>query len=193
MRGFVRARMRPGITYAATNTAVILVAPQPDLSPDIPSLVRLVGTARAAGIGVIYAPMGQAAADGPVSPSQQAINDAGLLRPGSPGAAVHPGLIVAEDDTVLEPFRGMSAFTNPALAATLADAGLDRVIIAGSRTDIEVDSTARDALEAGLHTTVISNCCTGSSRTGHLAAVTTTLPRLVHAVLTLDDIARLLQ
>lgn len=56
--------------------------------------------------------------------------------------------------------------------------------------DIEIDSTARDATEAGLHVTVVSDCCIGSSPDRHEAAIVTTLPRLVHAVLTLEDLAR---
>ena len=191
MRGLVAVRMRSQIDYTASNSAVILVAPQRDLIGDAPALAGLVNMARAAGISVIYAPMGQPT-DGWTNPtpSQQAINDAGLLRAGSPGADIHPTVAPAEDDIVMPPFTGLSAFTLPTLGLTLAGMHLDHAIIAGARTDIEIDSTARDATEAGLHTTVVSDCCTGSSPEGHHATVCTTLPRLVHAVLTFADLTQ---
>ncbi|WP_020102154.1 isochorismatase family cysteine hydrolase [Mycobacterium sp. 360MFTsu5.1] len=195
MRGLVATRMRSQIAYTATDSAVILVAPQRDLLVgEASNQARLVRTARAAGISVIYAPMTQPY-DGWTNPtpSQQAIGDAGLLRPGSPGADIHPALSAAEGDIVMPPFEGLSAFAHTALALTLASRQCDHVIIAGARTDIEVDSTARDATEAGLHTTVVSDCCTGSSREGHDGTVKTTLPRLVHAVLTLSELTPLVR
>ncbi|CAM3614287.1 cysteine hydrolase family protein [Smaragdicoccus niigatensis] len=190
MRGFIAARMRPHLHYGSADTAVILVAPQSDLlAGDVSNLTRLVGVARDAGITVIYAPMAQPEGGRPtLTPSQQAILEAGILRAGTRGADIHPELAATEDDIVLEPFAGLSAFTNPELFAALAASQLGRVIVAGARTDIEVDSTARDALEAGLHTTVVSDCCTGSNPAAHQATVGTTLPRLVHAVLTLADL-----
>jgi nicotinamidase-related amidase len=193
MRALVAARMRPRTRYPAA-TAVILVAPQQDLlAGAVPNVAQLLHMSRAAHLTVIYAPMARPAVDWAVqTPSQRAISDHDSLRAGSPGAAIHPNLSPATDDTVLAPFAGLSAFTNTALGTTLAAAHLDHVIIAGCRTDIEVDSTARDATEAGLHTTVVSDCCVGSSPQGHQATVTTTLPRLVHAVVTLDDLAGLL-
>lgn len=195
MRGLVTVRMRHHTNYSATNTAVILVAPQQDLlAGTVSTVVRLVHMARGAGIRLICAPKAQPVADWAVQTrSQRTIADAGLLRAGSPGADIHPALGPLDDGDVLQPFPGLSAFTNTALYATLAGAHLDHVIIAGSRTDIEVDSTARDATEAGLHTTVVSDCCTGSSPDGHRATVQTTLPRLVHAVVTLADLPALLR
>lgn len=195
MRGLVAARMRSQIAYTATDSVMILVAPQRDLIVgEASNLAQLVRTARAAGISVIYAPMAQPDVGWKdPTPSQRAISDAGLLRAGSPGAEIHPALHAAEGDIVLPPFHGLSAFAHTGLALTLAGTRCDRVIIAGARTDIEIDSTARDATEAGLHTTVVSDCCTGSSREGHDATVTTTLPRLVHAVLTLDDLTPLMR
>ncbi|MDZ7883970.1 MAG: isochorismatase family cysteine hydrolase [Mycobacterium sp.] len=193
MRALVAARMRRRARYPAA-TAVLVVAPQQDLlTGAAPNLAQLLIMSRAAHLTVIYAPMARPAVDWAVqTPSQRTISDHDSIRAGSPGATIHPHLRPAPDDTVLTPFAGLSAFTNTALSETLATAHLDHVIIAGCRTDIEVDSTARDATEAGLHTTVVSDCCVGSSPQGHRATVTTTLPRLIHAVLTLDDLAGLL-
>lgn len=194
MRGLVAMRMRQRAPYPAANTAVIVVAPQRDmLGGAAANVAQLLGMARAARLGVIYAPLARPAAHwGAQTPSQRSIGDADLLRPGSPGADIHPALTPGTDDQVLQPFHGLSAFTNAALATTLAEAHVDHVLIAGSRTDIEVDSTARDATEAGLHTTIVSDCCAGSSPHGHQTTVRTTLPRLVHAVVTMADLPALL-
>lgn len=192
MRRFVGARMRPQIAYSATDTALIVVAPQRDLLVGgVSNLTQLVNTARTAGIRVIFAPMaapGSAATGLP--PGRQVLADAGLLRVGSPGADIPPDLGPIDGDIVLPPFDGLSAFTEPTLSFTLAQAGLDRVLVAGARTDIEIDSTARDAIEAGLHTTVVSDCCTGSHPDAHRATIDITLPRLVHAVLPVAELAR---
>jgi nicotinamidase-related amidase len=192
MRELVNKRMRPTIAYSPVDTAVILVAPQLDLlTGGVSNLATLLRAARGADIAVVYAPLAPPTQGSRhLTVSQQAILDADLLKVGSPGGQIHPELAAARDDIVLEPFTGLSAFTNPGLSTALENRGLHRVIIAGARTDIEVDSTARDATEAGLHVSVISDCCTGSSHDRHEAAVVTTLPRLVHAVLTLDDLAR---
>jgi nicotinamidase-related amidase len=193
MRELVSRRMRPTIAYSSADTALILVAPQTDLltgevSRGVASLLR---GARGTGIAVLYSPLAPPTEGRRLlAPSQKAILDAALLESGSPGAQIHPDLAAEHDDIVLEPFTSLSAFVNPALLATLVDRELHRVIIAGARTDIEVDSTARDATEAGLHTTVISDCCTGSSLDRHQASVNITLPRLIHAVLTLADLPK---
>ncbi|MGB6183033.1 MAG: isochorismatase family protein [Rhodococcus sp. (in: high G+C Gram-positive bacteria)] len=167
MRGLVTWRMRPRIAYSATDTAVLIVTSGPGVHPDdIPNGARLMRWARAAGISAIVTSRDRPAdCDAPDPPR------------GLPETVV-----------ILEPFPGLSAFTNPSVSATLADKHLDRVIIAGSRTDIEIDSTARDAIESGLHTTVVGDCCTGSSSAGHRATVDVTLPRLVHAVMNIDDL-----
>lgn len=190
MRRFVTAIMRKGRTYPATETALVLVATQTDLlTGDLAPLVQLAQSARELGITVIHAPMVRPPADKPnLTPAHRALHEADQLRAGTPGAQFHPDLTPSANDVVLEPFTGLSAFSNIQLADTLSTRRLHRVIIAGARTDIEIDSTARDATESGLHTTVIADCCNGTSPDGHRMTVLTTLPRLVHAVLTLDEL-----
>lgn len=194
MRLFVGMRMRPQLTYSAERTALILVAAQRGLLGDnVANMADLARLARSSGVTVIHAPLGvDVAGSGCRTPAQQAILDAAVIQSESPGADIHPDL-AAVSDIVLEPFTALSAFANPALSAALASHGVDRVIVAGARTEIEIDSTARDATEAGLHTTVVSDCCRGATPRGHQTTIGTTLPRLVHAVLTLDDLSPLLR
>lgn len=185
MRGLVARRMRPEIAYGPGDTAIVVVTPARKVRPDdLPNGMRLMRWARSNEVTVIMT-------------SRDDLAD--IAEPWSPNTV--PGKVVdlstdprtdlAANEVMLAPFPGLSAFTNPALSTTLAARQLDRVIIVGSRTDIEIDSTARDALETGLHTTVISDCCTGFSPAGHQSTVDITLPRLVHAVLTIDELPAL--
>lgn len=170
MRGLVTRRMRPHIVYSPKDTAIIVVTTAQNVRiGDLPNGVRLSKWARAADITVVSTSRGRLGGNGSTDPN--------AFRP--------------PDEVALDSFPGLSAFTNPTLATTLADSGFDRAIVVGSRTDIEVDSTARDATELGMHTTVISDCCTGSSPAAHRATVDVTLPRLVHAVLTIAELSEL--
>ncbi|MEV6657276.1 cysteine hydrolase family protein [Nocardia fluminea] len=187
MRGLVVRRMRPQIRYDRGDTAIIVVTSARAVRPgELPNGEELMRWARAADISVFSTSTNQLADTG-ASPKRRSGDEFDDL----PADALDLRSGLAANDVVLDPFPGLSAFTNPALLTALADRQLDRVIIVGSRTDVEIDSTARDATEAGLHTTVISDCCTGSSAVGHRATVDITLPRLVHAVLTLAELRAL--
>ncbi|MGY3555493.1 cysteine hydrolase family protein [Williamsia sp. R60] len=189
MRGLVAWRMRPQNTYHPSHTAVIVVAPTHNTRPDSPpNGVRLRRWARKADITVIVASRDQSAA---IDAAEQSADRGAGGEPVQPVQPVDESVDLADNELLIAPFPGLSAFTNPALLAALTDRQIDRVIVAGARTEIEVDSTARDALEAGLHTTVVSDCCVGFSPAGHKSTIDITLPRLVHAVLTLDELTAL--
>ncbi len=86
---------------------------------------------------------------------------------GSWGAEFHPGLLVSgevirkgtggEDGysgfTVKDPRSGDKKAT--ALGSLLHEKGIDRVVVLGLATDYCVGATARDAVQAGLDTTII--------------------------------------
>jgi nicotinamidase-related amidase len=194
--GLGAAAVRRQLAYAPIDTALLLVGPQPDLLPcadTVAALTRLLTTVRAAGLPVIYVPAARPTPRDGIrfpTPSQHAVFEDELLRPGSTGAGVHPELAPSAGDLVLAPHPRLSAFAQTGLAVSLSDLGIRRIVVAGARTDIEVDSTARDAVELGLQTTVVADCCTGTSPENHRATVSITLPRIVHGVLKLDEIAR---
>ena len=184
------------LAYDPSDTALLLVGPQPDLLPcadTVAALTRLVTTVRAAGLLAIYVPAARPAPRDQISfptPSQRATVEDGLLRPGSTGAGIHPELAPRDGDLVLAPHPRLSAFAQTGLATRLSDRGVRRIVLAGARTDIEVDSTARDGIELGLQTTVVADCCTGTSPENHRTTVSITLPRIVHGVLELNEITR---
>jgi len=117
------------------------------------------------------------------TPSQQAISSAGLLARGTSGMEIAERLSPAEGDTVLKPRTAISAFVGTGLMQSLQSRNISRLIVAGLRTDVEVDSTARDAAEHGFQTIVVSDACVGTTLANHEATLEMTLPRLVHAVL----------
>jgi nicotinamidase-related amidase len=194
-KGLAVAVLRRQLSYGSDDTAVVLIGTQRDLLADagvVARLVDLTATARAAGLPVVYTlalpPTPENGIRYP-TPSQRALLAGELLRPGTPGADIHPDLALQRDDIVMEPGAALSAFAGTELATRLAALGVQRIVVAGARTDVEVESTARDAVELGLQTTVVSDCCAGTRPWNHHASVATSLPRVVHGVLTLDHLA----
>jgi nicotinamidase-related amidase len=193
-KGLAVAALRRRLSYGSDDTAVVLVGTQRDLLADagvIARLVSLTAAARAAGLPVVYAlalpPIPENGIRHP-TPSQRALLASELLHPGTPGADVHPDLAPQRGDIVMTPGATLSAFAGTQLAARLSALGAERIVVAGARTDVEVESTARDAVELGLQTTVVSDCCAGTSPWNHQASIATTLPRVVHGVLSLDHV-----
>ncbi len=88
-----------------------------------------------------------------------AIKDAKAFQEGHPGSATVDEL-AAFGDRILEipGKRGLNAFAQTALAATLDSKQIEDVIVAGAVTSICIDSTARAAYERGMNVTVLSDC-----------------------------------
>ena len=193
-KGLAVGMLRRQLSYGSDDTAVVLVGTQRDLLADagvVARLVRLTAAARAASLPVVYVVALPPTPENGIrypTPSQRALLAGELLRPGTPGADIHPDLAPQRDDIVMKPSATLSAFVGTELAARLAALGAERIVVAGARTDVEVESTARDAVELGLQTTVVSDCCAGTSPWNHHASIATTLPRVVHGILTLDHL-----
>ena len=193
-KGLAVAILRRQLRYGSDDTAVEMVGTQRDVLADaavVARLVRLVAAARAAGLPVVYTLAVPPTPENGIrypTPSQRALLADQLLRPGTPGADIPSDLAPQRDDIVLKPGAPLSAFAGTELATRLLALGAERIVVAGARTDVEVESTARDAVELGLQTTVVSDCCTGTSPWNHHASIATTLPRVVHGVLTLDHL-----
>jgi hypothetical protein len=149
----------------ATNpsrTALVLInpiAPLTELDPSAASeLLQAAGAARSADSTVVIAHTASAA--------------------GSPTDT----LPVSDAEHVAT--TSLSAFRGTGLHESLTARGIDRLLVAGFPTNLDVDSTARHAVELGYHVTVLADACAAHDRTAHTAAITTTLPRIVHAIAT---------
>ena len=167
--GLAVSALRRQPAYERSDTALLLIGPQPDLLHDaatVCALTRLLTAFRAAGVPVIYAVAASPSPDNGIqfpTPSQRAILDDGLLNPGTIGAEIHPELAPKPGDLILAPHATLSAFAKTSLARRLSEAGTRRIVVAGARTDVEIDSTARDAAELGFQTTVFADGCIGTS------------------------------
>ena len=194
--GFAAASLRRRLAYPPSETALLLVGAQSDLlrsADTVSALARVLAMARAAGLTVIYAPAARPSSREVIrfpTPSQRAILVDGLLTPGSAGAEIHRALSPQPGELVMAPHASLSAFARTRLATRLSELRIRRIVVAGARTDVEVDSTVRDAVELGLQTTVVVDCCIGTSPENHRATSSITLPRIVHGVLKLDEIGR---
>ena len=90
------------------------------------------------------------------------IVDVGAFREGTPGSATIDDLR-RRGDRILEipGKRGLSAFSNTELGATLEARGIQEVVLAGVVTSICIDSTGRAAAERGYRVSVLSDCTAG--------------------------------
>ncbi|MBJ7348637.1 MAG: cysteine hydrolase [Thermoleophilaceae bacterium] len=168
VRKLAATAVRRRLAYPADQTALLLVGIQDDLfdSEDaLRRIDRLAAAARSAGLHVFWLPARGAGE--------------GLVKPHG-------------DDNVLPARTTLSAFAGSDLAKQLTLLGVDRVIVAGAHTDVEVDSTARDAVELGMQATVVRDCCVATSTRNEHATLNITLPRIVHGILTLDELLPLL-
>jgi isochorismatase family protein len=76
----------------------------------------------------------------------------------------------------------LSAFRGTGLHDLLTEHKIDRLLVAGFPTNLDVDSTARHAVELGYHVSVLAAACAAQDRAAHAATIKVTLPRIVHAV-----------
>ena len=90
------------------------------------------------------------------------IVDVGAFRKGDPGSETIEDLR-RRDDWILEipGKRGLNAFSNTELGATLETRGIEDVVLAGVVTSICIDSTGRAAAEQGYRVSVLSDCTAG--------------------------------
>ncbi len=64
-----------------------------------------------------------------------------------------------------------SAFTNPDLERHLREAGIETLIFAGVQTNVCIESTLRDAFNAGFNTVVVEDCVASHTPPLHAATL----------------------
>ncbi|MFN3351377.1 isochorismatase family protein, partial [Pseudorhodoplanes sp.] len=79
--------------------------------------------------------------------------------------------VAAEDHTVIK--NRYSAFIagSSQLERLLRSLGIDTVLIAGTKTNVCCESTARDAMMLDFKTVMVSDCCAALSDEEHRAAL----------------------
>jgi isochorismate hydrolase len=90
-------------------------------------------------------------------------------------------------DAELVATTALSAFRCTGLHELLTARDIDRLLVAGVLTNLDVDSTTRHAVELGYHVSVLASACAAHDRAAHTAAIKVTLPRIVHAIAASHD------
>jgi ureidoacrylate peracid hydrolase len=102
--------------------------------------------------------------------------------------AVWQDLVVAPGDITLVKNR-YSALAHGAstLERVLRNLGADTVLVAGTKTNVCCDSTARDAMMLDFKSVLVSDCCAALSDDEHLAALETFIQQFGD-VMTADEV-----
>jgi nicotinamidase-related amidase len=88
-----------------------------------------------------------------------------------------PEIVPADGDTVVSR-RAWSVFAGTGLAGTLAAAGVTQVVIVGLATSFGVESSARDAYDAGFNVAVAVDAISDMRAEAHENSVTRIFPIL---------------
>lgn len=114
------------------------------------------------------------------------------LAPGAPGRALWPDLETGSDDVLFDKAR-YSAFARDGsdIEKELAARDIDTVIVVGTMTNLCCDSTARDAMQLGYKTIMVSDANAARSDAEHQAALLTFVASFGD-VRTTDDIIALI-
>jgi ureidoacrylate peracid hydrolase len=108
--------------------------------------------------------------------------------PGSHGQALWPGLEVAPDDLHIGKNR-YSALIGGAsqLERVLRSFGIDTVLIAGTKTNVCCESTARNAMMLDFNVVMVRDCCAALSEEEHRATLETVIQQFGD-VMTVDEV-----
>merc|ERR1719482_976430 len=76
-----------------------------------------------------------------------------------------------EGDLVVSGKKGLDAFPNTDLEASLIKDGIETVVLCGFLTNCCVESTMRTACEKGFNVLTVTDCCATTSEDGQKAAI----------------------
>lgn len=112
------------------------------------------------------------------------------MEPGADGTKVFAPLTVFESDTIVVKNR-YSCFAPGAsqLERVLRGRSLDTLLIAGTKTNVCCESTARGAWDLDFNVVMVSDCCAALSDREHLAALENTIQQFGD-VMTGEDVVR---
>jgi len=110
------------------------------------------------------------------------------LEPGADGQQIWPELEVAPADTKIFKNRYSALISGASsLERQLRSQGIDTVMIAGTKTNVCCESTARDAMMLDFKTVMLSDCCAALSDEEHRATLETFIQQFGD-VMTADEV-----
>ncbi|WP_421360460.1 isochorismatase family protein [Agrobacterium rosae] len=159
---------RPGIvvvdfTYGFTDTIYPTAA---NMTEAIAATRRLTDLARSKGMPVIYTAIAYHVGDVKMLPWLRKATGMAALIEGSRLVEIDAGTGIQSDDPVIFK-KGASAFHGTALAALLAGAGVDTLIVTGATTSGCVRATVVDAVQSGFNVLVPADCCADRAKAPH--------------------------
>jgi nicotinamidase-related amidase len=188
---FIQNRLMPEGRIDARGVAVLALHWQRDLVlPDgkfgffakeiarlglVPRMARLLQAVRVAGGTVVYLNVGHREDSREVvknSPLFLSSSKVHAFVHGTPGIEVIDELRPEKEDFQVEHPR-ISGFFATQLDMILRAREIHTVAVAGTATNVAVDTTVRDALQLGYNTILLEDCCCSSEPKFHEAAMTT--------------------
>jgi ureidoacrylate peracid hydrolase len=113
------------------------------------------------------------------------------LSPGSELGELWPELVVGPGDLRVGKNRYSALIRNEALMKMLAERGIDTLLIAGTKTNVCCESTARDAMMLDYKVVLLSDCTAALSDEEHRATLENVIQQFGD-VLTADEALKLL-
>ena len=155
----IRRGSRPGILVVDLTRG--FTEPEYPTGSDQTAVVeatgRLLEAARATRCPVVFTTIGYAEHGLDGGAWLQKAPGLGILREGTPAAELDPRLPRGPEDVVIMK-KGASAFFGTNVAAVLAAAGVDTVVICGATTSGCVRASAVDSVQYGFPTLVVREC-----------------------------------
>jgi ureidoacrylate peracid hydrolase len=113
------------------------------------------------------------------------------LSPGSPLGELWPELVLQSSDLRVTKNRYSAFINNATLVTTLKKRGIDTLLIAGTKTNVCCESTARDAMMLDYKVVLLSDCTAALSDEEHRATLENVIQQFGD-VLTADEALKLL-
>ncbi len=109
------------------------------------------------------------------------------LEPGADGQQIWADLDVLEQDLQIFKNRYSALIQgSSSLESLLRERGIDTILIAGTKTNVCCESTARDAMMLDFNTVILSDCTAALSDEEHLATLETMIQQFAD-VMTADE------
>ncbi len=208
--GTYRLHGRPGRTFDAERTALLVIDPVNDFLSEegaaweltkstvtkhdvVGHLRRLIDGVRAEGVPVLYGPMAYTAED---YADQELHRRTGINRimferkmflAGSWGSDFHPELRPGADEIVLQPHKGTDVFETD-LPEHLERLGTTQLVIAGMTANLCVESTGRHAAERGYDVTFVRDATGAENLPAYEASLRVNFPLIGNAVMDTEDV-----
>jgi nicotinamidase-related amidase len=155
-------------------------------------LVRVIDTARAARIPVIYVTVRFREGHPEVSPRNRSFSALAGNRSfveGTPASEIHPRVAPREGDVVVTK-RRVGAFTGSDLEVVLRSLGIETIVLSGIATSGVVLSTVRAAADMDYRIVVLSDCTVDADEEVHRVLTTKVFPRQAEVMTSTEWIER---